>query len=138
MITAETKYLGKLRCNNVHLKSGAQLITDAPIDNQGMGSSYSPTDLTALSLTTCIITTIAIYSDYKKIDILSMEGTTTKKMSNTPPRRIDSIDVAIHVKLPVYSEERVKTGIERAAHACPVSKSLHPEINQNVVINFIQ
>jgi uncharacterized OsmC-like protein len=138
MITAETKYLGKLRCSSVHLKSGAELITDAPIDNKGMGSSYSPTDLCALSLTTCIITTIAIYAEFKKIKVISIEGATTKIMANTPPRRIDSIDVTIHVKLPITSEDRVKTGIERAAHACPVSKSLHPEINQNVVVNFIQ
>ena len=103
-----------------------------------MGSSYSPTDLCALSLTTCIITTIAIYAEFKKIKVISIEGATTKKMANTPPRRIDSIDVTIHVKLPITSEDRVKTGIERAAHACPVSKSLHPEINQNVVVNFIQ
>jgi len=137
MITAETKYLGKLRCSNVHLKSGTALVTDAPTDNKGLGSSYSPTDLCALSLTTCIITTIAIYAEFKKIEVSSIEGSTEKKMS-IDPRRINSIDVSIMVKLADPTNSKVKTGIERAAHACPVSKSLHPEIIQNVKLNFIQ
>ena len=136
MTTTETVYLGKLRCNNTHKNSGTELVTDAPIDNQGLGSSYSPTDLCALSLTTCIITTVAIYSNYKKIEISSIEGSTTKIMANNP-RRIDTIDVQIRIKLADLHDERIKTGIERAAHACPVSKSLHPDINQAVVIEFI-
>ena len=136
MPTTETVYLGKLRCNSTHKNSGTELITDAPIDNQGLGSSYSPTDLCALSLTTCIITTVAIYSNYKKIEISSIEGSTTKIMANNP-RRIDTIDVQIRIKLADPENKRIITGIERAAHTCPVSKSLHPNINQAVVIEFI-
>jgi uncharacterized OsmC-like protein len=79
---------------------------------------------------------VAIYSNHKKIEISSIEGSTTKIMANNP-RRIDTIDVQIRIKLADPEDERIRTGVERAAHACPVSKSLHPDINQAVVIEFI-
>jgi uncharacterized OsmC-like protein len=117
MTTTETVYLGKLRCNNTHKNSGTELITDAPVDNQGLGSSYSPTDLCALSLTTCIITTVAIYSNHKKIEISSIEGSTTKIMANNP-RRIDTIDVQIQIKLADPEDERIRTGVDRYKSSC--------------------
>ena len=79
---------------------------------------------------------MAIYSNYKKIEISSIEGSTTKIMANNP-RRIDTIDVQIRIKLADPENKRIITGIERAAHTFPVSKSLHPNINQAVVIEFI-
>ena len=82
MATASTKYLGQLRCSNIHLQSGTEIFTDAPTDNKGMGSAFSPTDLCALSLTTCIITTIGIYAQTKGFEITEITADTTKHMAS--------------------------------------------------------
>ena len=135
MATATTKYLGKLRCSNIHNYSGTEIFTDAPLDNKGLASAFSPTDLCALSLTTCIITTMAIYADLKEFDIMNIEAETTKHMMSDP-RRIGKITAIIDVTLPSSATERMQEGLRRVAHTCPVSKSLHPEIEQDVQINI--
>jgi len=135
MATATTKYLGKLRCSNIHSHSGTEILTDAPLDNQGLASAFSPTDLCALSLTTCIITTMAIYAQLKEFEIINIEAETTKHMMSDP-RRIGKISAIINITLPSTATERMQDGLKRVAHTCPVSKSLHPEIEQNVQINI--
>ncbi|MEY4040682.1 MAG: OsmC family peroxiredoxin [Bacteroidetes bacterium] len=135
MATATTKYLGKLRCSNIHSHSGTEILTDAPLDNQGLASAFSPTDLCALSLTTCIITTMAIYAQLKEFEIINIEAETTKHMMSDP-RRIGKISAIINITLPSTATERMQEGLKRVAHTCPVSKSLHPEIEQDVQINI--
>ncbi len=135
MATATTKYLGKLRCSNIHSHSGTEILTDAPLDNQGLASAFSPTDLCALSLTTCIITTMAIYAQLKEFEIINIEAETTKHMMSDP-RRIGKISAIINITLPSTATERMQDGLKRVAHTCPVSKSLHPEIEQDVQINI--
>ncbi len=135
MSTATTKYLGKLRCSNIHTHSGTEIFTDAPLDNQGLASAFSPTDLCALSLTTCIITTMAIYARLKEFEIIHIEAETTKHMM-LDPRRIGKISAIINITLPANATERMQEGLKRVAHTCPVSKSLHPEIEQDVRINI--
>ena len=136
MATATTKYLGKLRCSNLHLQSGTEIFTDAPTDNQGMGSAFSPTDLCALSLTTCIITTMGIYAQLKGFDILRIEADTSKHMG-IDPRRIEKISALIQIQLSEDATDRQKEGLQRITHICPVSRSLHPDLIQDVVLKFI-
>lgn len=136
MATASTHYLGKLRCSNIHLQSGTEIFTDAPTDNQGMGSSFSPTDLCALSLTTCIITTMGIYAQDKDFQILEVEAETTKHMASDP-RRISKIQAHIQIKLNADAPDKAKQSLERIVHLCPVARSLHPDIVQDVHVTFL-
>jgi len=135
MATASTKYLGQLRCSNVHLQSGTEIFTDAPTDNKGMGSAFSPTDLCALSLTTCIITTLGIYAQTKDFQILNITAETTKHMASDP-RRISKISSHIHVELPAGLPENIQEIMIRVANTCPVARSLHPDIEKDLQITF--
>jgi len=136
MATAQSTYLGSLRCENLHLQSGTQILTDAPTDNQGMGSAFSPTDLCALSLTTCIITTLGIYAQTKGLEILAATGETTKHMASDP-RRISRIEVAITLRLGIAVDAPLEALLRRVAHTCPVARSLHPDIEQDVTMTFL-
>ncbi|HAB31562.1 MAG TPA: osmotically inducible protein OsmC [Cryomorphaceae bacterium] len=136
MATAKTTYLGTLRCTNVHIQSGTNIFTDAPTDNQGKGAAFSPTDLCALSLTTCIITTMGIFAQNHGIEILSATGDTTKHMA-ADPRRIARIEVSIELQLGEGQKENTQEVLERVAHTCPVARSLHPDIAQRVDITFL-
>ena len=135
MASFSTTYLGELRCSNLHENSGTEILTDAPIDNKGKGSAFSPTDLCALSLTTCIITTMGIYAQLKEFEIPEITARTQKVMG-TDPRRIVKIVSTIKIKLQPEATERQMEGLRRIAHTCPVAKSLHPDIVQEVQISF--
>ena len=135
MASFSTTYLGELRCSNLHENSGTEILTDAPIDNKGKGSAFSPTDLCALSLTTCIITTMGIYAQLKEFKIHEITARTQKVMG-TDPRRIVKIVSTIKIKLQPEATERQMEGLRRIAHTCPVAKSLHPDIEQEVQISF--
>lgn len=135
MATASTKYLGQLRCSNVHLQSGTEIFTDAPTDNKGMGSAFSPTDLCALSLTTCIITTLGIYAQTKGFEVLNITAETTKHMASDP-RRVSKISSHIHVELPAGLPENIQEIMIRVANTCPVARSLHPDIEKDLQITF--
>lgn len=133
MATAKIVYQGDLRTSATHLLSGTEILTDAPVDNQGKGGAFSPTDLTATSLGTCIITTMGIFAKKESID-LKLEGTEleiTKIMSKELPRKITEIKVKIIFKSKSYSDEQKKL-LEKIAHSCPVAISLHPEIKQDI------
>lgn len=128
-MTASIIYNGALRCQAVHNQSGSSLETDAPTDNRGKGERFSPTDLTCTSLGLCLITTMAI----KASDIsIELEGTTVdvqKHMSKEPPRRI--VKVEVWVKLPALNiSQRDRDVLEATGNACPVARSLHPELEQ--------
>ena len=126
MVTIQIEYQGDLHCQAVHGPSGAELNTDAPKDNQGRGESFSPTDLVATALGTCILTIMGIMARTLDIDISGATATVEKEMTATPPRKIQRLRVKIHVPHSLSSETREK--LERAAHTCPVHKSLHPDV----------
>lgn len=131
----ETTYVGDLRTENKHIHSGTTIITDAPIDNQGKGQAFSPTDLCALSLANCIITTQGIYA---KNQGYHMEGThahTVKHMANDP-RRITRIEIKLTIKLKEMDDQHAKEGLMRIVKTCPVARSLHPDIEQDVTVAF--
>ena len=126
-------YLGSMRCENLHEQSGTRIFTDAPTDNMGQGSAFSPTDLCALSLTTCIITTMGIYAATKDFAIASAEASTIKHMASDP-RRIACIEVELVITLAHDATERQIEGLRRIASTCPVSRSLHPDVEQKVSV----
>lgn len=127
MVNIQVQYEGDLHCKAVHGPSRAELNTDAPVDNQGRGENFSPTDLVATALGTCMLTVMGILARTLKIDIAGATATVDKEMSATAPRRIDTLRVKIHVPQTLSPEDQQK--LERAAHTCPVHKSLHPEID---------
>jgi len=133
MVTIQVEYQGDLHCKAVHGPSQAEINTDAPTDNQGRGESFSPTDLVATALGSCMLTVMGILARTLKIDIAGATATVEKEMTGTAPRRIQSLAVKIHVPHALSSEDQLK--LERAAHTCPVHKSLHPDIQ--VPIEFV-
>ncbi len=130
MANFELTYTGDLRCKAVHLKSGMEIITDAPTDNMGKGEAFSPTDLTATSLGVCMLTTIGISAEKNNYRIEGARAEVTKIMAATP-RRISEIVVDLYLPANSYTEEQKKM-IENAALHCPVAKSLHPDLVQTV------
>jgi len=134
MTTVKAKYLGDLRLECVHLQSGTKIITDAPTENQGKGVSFSPTDLCATSLAACAMTIMGMYAQSNGIDLSGTEMEITKTMA-ADPRRIAAIDVVFNMPDRPFSEKERKI-LERVADTCPVSLSLHPEVNQNFVFHW--
>lgn len=122
MTLIDSTYLGELRCRSSHGPSGSELDTDAPTDNQGKGERFSPTDLVATALTTCMLTIMGIVAERHG---WSLEGCTTrveKTMTTEPPRRIARLTV--WVTLPEGLDEQQRAVLRRAAEACPVKRSL--------------
>ena len=136
MATIHIDYLGELRTDCVHLQSGTHINTDAPTDNQGRGEAFSPTDLVANALGSCIITTMAIFARRDGIDLKGSELDVTKVMTSQPPRRIARIDIDLVLRAEVLPAEVTRTKLEAIAHACPVAISLHPDIIQAVNIRW--
>ena len=126
MVTIQIEYQGDLHCKAVHGPSGTELTTDAPKDNQGRGESFSPTDLVTTALGSCILTVMGILARTLAVDITGTTATVEKEMTASPPRRISSLTVRIHVPHEISPENQTK--FERAAHTCPVHKSLHPDV----------
>jgi len=134
MKTSKITYLGDLRTEAVHLKSGKSFITDAPPDNKGKGEAFSPTDVLSTSLGCCMLTIMGIAANTHNINI---EGTTidiTKKMEANP-RRVGEIVVEFNMPKNKYSDKE-KAILEHAAITCPVAKSLSAELKQTVVFNY--
>lgn len=129
-MTSKVEYLGGLRTECKHLLSGQKIITDAPPDNQGKGEAFSPTDLTATSLATCILTTMAIRA--RDLDITGARAEVTKIMASDP-RRISRIEVKITMPKNGFSDKDKKV-LEGIARTCPVAFSLSEKIEQ--VIDF--
>lgn len=120
-------YQGDLHCSITHEPSGNVITTDAPIDNMGRGETFSPTDLLASSLISCIATTIGIYAQKKGWDLKGMKLEVEKEMESTPHRRIGRLPIKIWMPIHLTSEEQVV--VERIARTCPVHKSLINEID---------
>ena len=134
MEIANGTYLGDLRIEITHLKSGITIITDAPPDNQGKGEAYSPTDLLATSLGTCMLTIMGIVARRNNIPI---EGTKLKvsKVMASEPRRVSEVHVVFDMPAVNFSEKD-KDLLRNAALTCPVAKSLHPDIIQGLTFNY--
>ena len=135
MTTITIKYLGELRTESIHIHSGQHLITDAPLDNHGKGEAFSPTDLLATSLGTCMLTSMGISANKHNIYVNGTTCSVIKKMAASP-RRVTEIEVELYFpKETKYSDEE-KTTLQRAALTCPVAESLHPDLIQKVTFNF--
>jgi putative redox protein len=133
-VQIETTYDGQLRTTATHGPSGNSLITDAPVDNHGRGESFSPTDLVATALGTCMATVMGIYAERHAIDLKGMRVTVKKEMVQAPVRRIGRLGVEIQVPLPADHPHRAM--LERAALTCPVHESLHPDMEKPVVFHW--
>lgn len=137
MPTSKILYLGDLRTQATHLASSEEIITDAPVDNNGKGEAFSPTDLAATSLGSCAMTIMGIVARRDEIDFSGSEIEITKIMSSEPPRKIARIEVNFKMKTPVELSEEVKAKYIRTAHTCPVALSLHPEIEQVFTFEWV-
>lgn len=135
MVKINIRYEGRLRCAAVHGPSGQTLHTDAPVDNHGRGESFSPTDLVATALGSCMATIMGIVAERHQLDLRGMEIEVAKVMSADTPRRIAKLETTIKVPLPPDHPQRVL--LENAALTCPVHKSLHPEIEKPVDFRWI-
>ncbi|MGC9159688.1 MAG: OsmC family protein [Terracidiphilus sp.] len=130
MVVIQMEYQGDLRCKAVHGPSQTELATDAPVDNQGRGESFSPTDLVATALGSCILTIMGIQARTLHLDIAGTTATVEKEMTATAPRRIHRLAVRIRVPHAVSPENRQR--LVNAARTCPVHHSLHPDVEKPI------
>jgi putative redox protein len=130
MVKIDIRYEGGLRCAATHGPSGQTLRTDAPVDNHGRGETFSPTDLVAAALGSCMATIMGIVADRHEIDLRGMAIEVTKTMSASAPRRIARLATTIRIPLPPSHPQRVL--LERAALTCPVHRSLSAEMEKPV------
>jgi len=128
MVNIRVEYTGDLHCDAIHGPSRTKIATDAPTDNKGKGESFSPTDLVATALGTCMSTTMAIKAEQLGVDLRGMTVSVDKEMSKDSPRRVVGLPSEIHIPLPPNSPHR--EALEAAALNCPVHKSLPAEINR--------
>lgn len=134
MVTISSKYLGELRTEAEHLKSGEKIITDAPTDNKGKGQSFSPTDLVCASLTSCMMTIMGIYANTQGFSLEGLVAETTKIML-TSPRKIKAIQVVFKWPEPTASAEDIAK-LKELAISCPVALSLSKDLEQQVEFQF--
>lgn len=134
MITVKSQYLGELRTNAEHVKSGNHFQTDAPVDNNGKGETFSPTDTVAAALGSCMMTVMAIAGEKKGLNMTGMRLETTKVMS-AEPRRISKLRVDFYWDDCAVTEEE-KKWLKDIGRNCPVALSLHPELKQDITFHF--
>lgn len=131
----EVKYLGDLRTQGTHLKSGVQIITDAPLDNNGKGEAYSPTDLVAAALASCMITIMGIQARKHNWNITGVKAEIEKIMGSNP-RKIAEIKVKLFFPSTTPTDQQAREALETAALTCPVKLSLHPDIKQEIEFHY--
>lgn len=122
------EYDGQLHCSAVHGPSQVSLSTDAPLDNGGRGESFSPTDLVATALGTCIMTILGIIADRHQIDLRGTKVHVTKEMIQKPIRRIGALKTVVRFPSGLSLDEEDRKRFVAAAHQCPVHQSIHPDI----------
>lgn len=132
-MTSKVTYLGDLRTSSVHLQSGSEIISDAPLDNNGKGEAFSPTDTVANALATCMFTIMGIKARDMGVSMQGSVAEVTKTMA-TDPRRISKIKVVFNLKSD--ADEKARVILERAAMHCPVHYSLHPDIERDITFNW--
>jgi putative redox protein len=129
-MTATIKYLGDLECELTHTRSGVKIKNDAPVDNNGKGSAFSPTDLVATATGSCMLTTMGIVAQRNNWNIIGASAEVEKIMASEP-RRIGGINIKIHFPQTGLGDKEKKT-LENTALTCPVMQSLHPDIKKNI------
>ena len=134
MVAISVAYRGDLRCEAVHGPSGSRLETDAPADNQGKAERFSPTDLVATALATCIATILGILARRRGWDLRGMRLDIEKHMTAEGPRRIAHLPLTIH--MPVALPEEDRRAAEQSAQGCPVLRSLHPDIAVEIAFRW--
>jgi uncharacterized OsmC-like protein len=132
-MTSKVTYLGDLRTSSIHLQSGSEIISDAPVDNNGKGEAFSPTDTIANALATCMMTIMGIKARDLNVDFKGSTAGVTKIM-NAEPRRIGAIEIVFDMQ--GVSESKDKTILERAAMTCPVFLSLNTDIEKRITFNW--
>ncbi len=132
-MTSKVTYLGDLRTSSVHLQSGSEIISDAPLDNNGKGEAFSPTDTVANALASCMLTVMGIKARDMEVNMDGSIAEVTKYMQ-ADPRRISKIEVVLTMKSD--ADQKAKTILERTALTCPVHQSLHPDIEKNITFNW--
>jgi uncharacterized OsmC-like protein len=135
MVEATSIYEGTLRCSATHGPSGSAIETDAPTDNHGRGERFSPTDLVATALGTCMLTTMGIFAARHDADMTGSRVRVVKEMTSEAPRRIARITTEISMTLPGDHPQREL--LEKVALSCPVHLSLHPEVAKPVTITWL-
>ncbi len=133
MVNMNIEYEGQLHCLLTHGPSGAKIQTDAPKDNMGKGEAFSPTDLVAAALGSCMLTTMGIVAARHNIELQGTSAQVAKEMITSPKRRIGSISVDLHMAPGIPLQKR--SMLEAAANSCPVHKSLHPDMK--IPVRFI-
>lgn len=135
MVKSSGIYRGGLNCELTHGPSGQLIATDAPVDNQGRGQAFSPTDLTAAALGSCIVTTMAIAARSRLgFDLPEVKWEVTKEMSTDAPRRIVRIRTEVWIPLPRRQDP--DGVLERVALGCPVHRSLHPDLDKPIIFHW--
>ena len=132
-MTSKVTYLGNLRTESTHIKSGNKFITDAPTDNNGKGEAFSPTDTVATGLASCMMTVMGIKARDMGIDLKGTTASVNKIMASDP-RRIYKIEVTLDI--PVEVDKKSRIILERTANTCPVHYSLHPDIEKDITFNW--
>ncbi|MBW2962858.1 OsmC family protein [Mesonia aestuariivivens] len=132
-MTSKVTYQGNLRTTCEHIKSKANFLTDAPVDNKGKGEAFSPTDIVATALASCMLTIIGIKAEQSDFSIVDAYAEVTKTMA-TEPRRISKLEVHLYF-MQSYTQKQKKM-IEHAAKTCPVHFSLHPDIEKIITFNY--
>jgi len=132
-MTSKVTYLGDLRTSSIHLQSGSEIISDAPLDNNGKGEAFSPTDTVANALASCMMTVMGIKARDLNVDFTGSTAAVTKIMQ-AEPRRISAIEIVFDMN--VSADEKTKTILERTAMTCPVFLSLNPEIEKRISFNW--
>ena len=130
-MTSKITYLGELRTSSIHIQSGSEIISDAPIDNNGKGAAFSPTDTVANGLGSCMFTVMGIKAAEMNVNLSNATAEITKIMA-AEPRRISEIHIVFNIT--IEADAKTKTILERTAMTCPVYYSLHPDIKK--VITF--
>jgi putative redox protein len=134
MVKVEIVYEGDLHCRLTHGPSGDEIQTDAPVDNMGKGEAFSPTDLMASSLGACMMTVMGIMAKRQGLDLAGSKVEVIKEMVSAPVRRIGKITVNFQMAKGIPQDKREI--LERAAHACPVHKSLHPDVETPITFSY--
>lgn len=132
-MTSKVTYLGNLRTSSVHLQSGTEMFSDAPLDNNGKGEAFSPTDTVANALATCMLTIMGIKARDMQLNIENSTAAVTKIM-NVEPRRIGAIEIAFDMS--GVLEQKDKIILERAAMTCPVFLSLNADIEKRITFDW--
>jgi len=135
MVKIDVNYTGQLHCDAKHGPSGAELSTDAPVDNNGKGEAFSPTDLVATALGTCMLTVMGIVAEKKGIDMGAAKASVQKEMSADLPRRI--VKLTVEIEVPLVEDHPDRKAIEAAALSCPVHNSLPEELERPVNFRWI-